>query len=76
MNQLLNLCLKKNLKPSVLFKQNYDAYKILKAKIGEPIEDEILDLMFNNLELMQRLIAEKGVKVILAQSPERIMKVF
>jgi arsenate reductase len=64
------------MKPSELLRKNDEAYKKLKSKIDQLSEDEILDLMLENSDLIQRPIVEMGNKVILARPPERIKELF
>lgn len=73
----LNELLKKmNMKPSELLRKNDDAYRKLKAKIEKLSEDEILSLMIENPDLVQRPIVEVGNKAILARPPEKIKELF
>lgn len=75
--ELLSSLLKKmKMKPSELLRKNDAAYKKLKSKIEKLNEDEILDLMINNPDLVQRPIVEKGNKAILARPPEKIKELF
>lgn len=72
----LNELLKKmNMKPSELLRKNEDAYKKLKTKIEKMSEDEILSLMIENPDLVQRPIIEVGDKAILARPPEKIKEI-
>lgn len=72
---LKSLLIKMQLKPSELLRKNDDAYKKLKTKIERLSEDEILNLMINNPDLIQRPIVEKGKKAILARPPEKIKEI-
>lgn len=72
---LKSLLIKMQLKPSELLRKNDDVYKKLKTKIEKLSEDEILNLMINNPDLIQRPIVEKGKKAILARPPERIKEI-
>jgi arsenate reductase len=74
---LLSTLIKKmGIKPSELLRKNDEAYKKLKSKIDKLNEDEILDLMLENSDLIQRPIVEIGNKAILARLPERIKELF
>lgn len=72
LKELLN---KMNMKPSELLRKNDEAYKKLKNKIDKLSEDEILSLMIENPDLVQRPIVEYGDKAILARPPERIKEI-
>lgn len=72
---LKSLLKKMKMKPSELLRKNDVAFKKVKAKIIKFSEDEILDLMINNPDLIQRPIVEKGNKAILARPPERIKEI-
>jgi arsenate reductase len=74
---LLSTLIKKmGMKPSELLRKNDEAYKKLKSKIDQLSEDEILDLMLENSDLIQRPIVEMGNKAILARPLERIKELF
>ncbi len=49
-----------------------DIYKTQKAKIAEMSEDDLIALMIEHPDLMQRPLVEKGEKVILARPPETL----
>lgn len=73
---LLKILLNKmQMKPSELLRKDDDVYKKLKTKIKNLNEDEILNLMIENPDLIQRPIVEKGNKAILARPPERIKEI-
>lgn len=75
--ELLSSLLKKmKMKPSELLRKNDEAYKKLKSKIEKLSEGEILDLMINIPDLVQRPIVEKGNKAVLARPPEKIKELF
>lgn len=69
LKELLN---KMNMKPSELLRKNDVVYKKLKSKMEKLSEDEILNLMVENPDLVQRPIVEVGNKAILARPPEKI----
>ena len=74
---LLSPLIKKmGIRPSELLRKNDEAYKKLNSKIEKLSEDEILDLMINNPDLIQRPIIEMGNKAKLAKPLERIKELF
>lgn len=73
--KLKELLKKMNMKPSELLRKNDEAYRKLKNKIDKLSEDEILSLMIENPDLVQRPIVEYGEKAILARPPERIKEI-
>ena len=70
--QLKTLLGKMKMQPSELLRKNEKAYKELDFKNKNYTESQILTMMINNPDLVQRPIIEKGKKAILARSPERI----
>lgn len=73
----LKILLKKmGMKPSELLRKNDKEYKELDLKNRKYSEDEILHLMIENPNLVQRPIVEKGEKAILARPPEKINELF
>lgn len=75
-SKLKSLLKKMEMKPSELLRKNEDAYKSLKAKISGSSEDEILEMMIENPDLVQRPIVEVNDKAILARPAEEINKLF
>jgi arsenate reductase len=73
--KLKELLKKMNMKPSELLRKNDEAYKKLKSRIEKLSEDEILNLMIENPDLVQRPIVEVGDKAILARPPEKIKEI-
>ena len=69
-NKLKTLLKKMNMKPSELLRKNEEAYKALNFKQKNYTESEILDLMVENHDLVQRPIVEKGESAILARPVE------
>ncbi|MGQ9799797.1 MAG: ArsC/Spx/MgsR family protein [Ignavibacterium sp.] len=63
------------MKPSELLRKNDEAYKKFKNKIDKLSENEILSLMIENPDLVQRPVIEHGDKVTLACPPERIKEI-
>ena len=71
----LKLLLKKmGIKPDELLRKNEKALRQLDLK--EFSDEQILDLMLQNNDLIQRPIVEKGHKAILARPPEKIYELF
>lgn len=62
--------MKKN--PSDLLRRKDKLYKDLDIKNQNYSENQILSLLVNNPDLIERPIVEKGAKVILARPPETI----
>jgi arsenate reductase len=74
---LLKKLLKKmNMKPEELLRKNEVAYKELELANKKYTSDEILDLMIENPDLVQRPIVEKGDIAILARPAEKINELF
>lgn len=73
--KLGELLKKMKMKPSELLRKNDEAYKKMKNKIEKLSEDEILNLMIENPDLVQRPIIEIGNKAILARPPEKINEI-
>ncbi len=73
--KLQNLLKKMKMKPSELLRKNEQAYKDLDMKNKNYTEAQVLDLMINNPDLVQRPIVEKGEKAILARPPERLKEI-
>ena len=74
--QLKTLLGKMKMQPSELLRKNEKAYKELAFKNKNYTEAQILTMMINNPDLVQRPIIEKGKKAILARPPERINELF
>jgi arsenate reductase len=64
------------MKPSELLRKKEKEYKDLDLKNRNYSEEELLNLMIENPNLVQRPIIEKGDKAILARPPERIKELF
>jgi len=64
------------MKPSEILRKNEKAYKELDMKNNKYTETQILDLMIENPDLVQRPIIEKGEKAVLARPPEKINELF
>jgi len=74
-SKLKSLLKKMDLKPSELLRKNEDVYKKLKTQISSSTEEEILDLLVQNPDLVQRPIVEVKDKAILARPAEEIKKI-
>lgn len=71
LNELLKMM---NMKPSELLRKKGDAFKILDYKNKKYTESQILDLMIQNPDLIERPIVQKGKKAILGRPPEIVEK--
>jgi len=74
--KLQSLLRKMKLKPSELLRKNEKVFKDLKFKEKNYTEEQILDLMINHPDLVQRPIIENGNKAILARPPEKTLELF
>lgn len=74
--QLIALLKKMKMNPSDILRTKEDIYKKLKIKEKNFSEDEILNLMIEYPDLVQRPIVEMGNKAILARPPEKINQLF
>jgi arsenate reductase (glutaredoxin) len=70
--KLLELLLKMGLSPRQLLRQREPIYKTLRLAERELSDDEIVDLMVEHPDLIQRPIVEKGGRAILARPAERV----
>lgn len=75
-SQLKKLLKKMNMKAEELLRKNEVAYKEMGMSNKKYTEDEVLDLMIQNPDLVQRPIVEKGDKAILARPAEKIRELF
>ena len=64
------------IKPSELLRKNDKAYKELDLKNKNLSETQLLDLMIENHDLVQRPIVEVGEKAVLARPVEKIEELF
>ena len=72
----LNELLKKGgMKAKEILRTKEDLYKSKKEEILKMKEDEIVGLMIQHPDLIQRPLVEKGKKVILARPPETLHEV-
>lgn len=74
--KLKSLLNKMKMRPSELLRTKENEYKELDLKHRNYSEEEIMYLMIENPNLVQRPIVEKGNKAILARPPERIRELF
>ena len=63
------------IRPRDLFRTKEAIYKTLKLAERELSDDEIVDLMVEHPDLIQRPIVEKGARAILARPPERLKEI-
>lgn len=70
--KLKGLLKKGGLKAKDILRSKEDIYKKLNLGKTEKTEEELLDLMIQHPDLIQRPLVEKGEKVILARPPETI----
>ena len=63
------------MKPRALLRTNEAIYKTFKLSERSLSDDEIVDLMVEHPDLIQRPIVEKGAKAILARPPERLKEI-
>jgi len=64
------------MKPEELLRKNEVAYKSIDLQNKNYTEGEILNLMIENTDIVQRPIVEKGDKAILARPPEKVNELF
>ena len=75
-SKLKSLLKKMGMKPSELLRKNEKIYKELDIKNKNYSEEEILNLMIQNPDLVQRPILELGDKAVLARPVENINSLF
>ena len=75
-NKLKTLLKKMEIKPSELLRKNDKAYKELDLKNKNLNETQLLELMIENHDLVQRPIVEIGDKAVLARPVEKIEELF
>ena len=75
-NKLKTLLKKLGLQPSELLRKNDKAYKELDLKNKNYTEAQILDLMVENHDLVQRPIVEYGNKAVLGRPIEKVDELF
>jgi len=70
--KLLELLRKMGMTPRQLLRQREPIYKTLRLAERELSDNEIVDLMVEHPDLIQRPIVEKGGRAILARPAERV----
>ena len=70
--KLIELLRKMGMKPRQLLRTNEAIYKTLKLGERELSDDEVVDLMVEHPDLLQRPIVEKGGRAVLARPAERL----
>ena len=73
--KLKELLRKMGIPPRDLLRTREDIYKKLRLGERELKEDEIIDLMVEHPDLIQRPIVEKGSRAILARPAERLREI-
>ncbi len=73
--KLRELLKKMGMSAQALLRTREDIYKTLKLSEKELTEEETIDLMVRYPDLIQRPIAEKGTRAILARPAERIKEI-
>jgi arsenate reductase (glutaredoxin) len=73
--KLMELLSKMKLAPRELMRTKEPIYKELQLAKKELSDDELLDLMSEHPDLIQRPIVERGSKAILARPAERISEI-
>ena len=71
-NKLKTLLKKMSMQPSELLRKNDKAYKELDLKNKRYSETQLLDLMVENHDLVQRPIVEYGEKAVLGRPIEKV----
>ena len=70
--KLLELRKKMKMKPRDLLRSKEEIYRTLKLGERDYTDDEVVDLMLEHPDLIQRPIVEKGARAILARPAERL----
>ena len=73
--KLIDLLRKMKMTPRQLLRTNDAIYKTLKLGERELSDEELIDLMVEHPDLLQRPIVEKGARAILARPPERLKEI-
>jgi arsenate reductase len=73
--KLKDLLRKMGMKPRDLLRTKEAIYKELRLGERDLSDSEIIDLMIEHPDLIQRPIVEKGTRAILARPPERLKEV-
>jgi arsenate reductase (glutaredoxin) len=72
---LVDLLRKMRISPRELLRTREPIYKALRLGERELTEDQIVDLMVEHPDLIQRPIVEKGARAILARPAERLKEI-
>ena len=70
--KLRELIAKMNVKPRELLRRNEAAYRELELSSRELTDEEIVRLLAERPELLQRPIVERGARAVLARPAERL----
>jgi arsenate reductase len=73
--KLLELLRKMGMKPRELLRTNEEVYRRLKLAERTLTDEQIVDLLVEHPDLMQRPIVEKGSRAVLARPPERLREI-
>jgi arsenate reductase len=73
--KLIELLRKMGMKPRELLRTREEIYRKMKLGERELSDAEIVDLMIEHPDLIQRPIVEKGAKAILARPAERLKEI-
>lgn len=74
-DKLLQLLEKMKMRPADLLRTKEPIYKTLDIRNRHLTDDQIVDLMVQHPDLIQRPIVEKGSKAILARPAERLKEI-
>lgn len=73
--KLVELLRKMGMKPRELLRTREEIYRTLRLDERDLSDGEIVDLMVEHPDLIQRPIVEKGARAILARPPERLKEI-
>ncbi len=72
--RLRELLRKAGLRPRDVLRTNEHVYHELRLADREPEDDELITLLVEHPELLQRPIVERGERAVLARPPERVLE--
>ena len=72
--ELRDLIQKLGISPRDLLRKGEQAYRDLKLKDRELSDDELIDIMVENPDLIQRPIVVRGNKAVLGRPPENVQE--
>lgn len=72
--RLRELLGKAGLRPTDVLRTKEDTYRDLGLANREPQDDELIALLVEHPELLQRPIVERGERAVLARPPERVLE--